>query len=1070
MKLIIIGSVVIVLILIIIIVIAVVVKKQSDIGDVDDTEDTSFKPSTFEQLPASKINTNLQKWTKMRLVNQEQYENGNAGGEGCQWPTSLACDSDDGNFILYGTDVSGFWKSLDGGITWFQSNNGHKSCGVGSIAIDPKNKNHVVTVGNGGKFESGIEYSYDQGQTWNRKQKFSGIYGSRYLRDSLAFDPSSYDSEKGICMRVYFSTPYQLDCDIRNGENLNPVKSANNLFNETTSGFYISTDGGETFVQQTTLAPDGIIRVSKDGNYLFIGTQKGVYYSNDHGKSLQKLSHFQDDEISGIDLVDNNLYVQTFNGIWLSTDYGSTFTEITLGSNYPTSKMAQALKVCPINISRMAITARNVETVYYQTFLYYSHDSGKTWNKWTYDRTSFFHFGDSNCDAREKVIIWNPINQDKLLTFGVDNLLMSTDGGIRWHSPGQISNIMLGAKLTFNYYDTTLLSFGAQDYHGAYTLNGGLYWIPFFNMPGNQYGLFMPDEKTVIGTSLKSWSDGSIPELTLSFDAGKTSNLTGKYVKSAQERRSIQTIQSFKNPETIFVGQYKSIDNGKTFEIMNECDQVFCMNLIEPHEIYGQKIGDPYVIVSYDEGITWKKVNENNPFPDKWGSECTFKVFDMSFDQVNRLLYVIYYTKGKYDSKDMVCIDVDSGNVTFLTDNIPTDYRGSRRIDTCVVDPHYTDLIYIGGSGDYFLNDKSVLRSLDRGKTWEVINTNSENDQNLLGSYGHQVYTIRINYTNGEVLLGSSCYGFYKLSPPYDPNGLNEKVTYHKIVYVTNGGEEIQSDFIANRRFLRPITPTKNGFVFLGWYKDEELSEPFDFENTHITNSIKLYAKWRQSFSVTFIDIDGKLIGKVTQDNEEPIQQIDPPSHRGYVFANYFYDKDITKEFDHMIVLDEDITLYAGYYKTQNETIYPNSDDYNGYLEFRSDNVCVPVFLYDNETKYKCDIDEEVKNRIVPFIDMEYPKNYLITMKMDTRFRGGVTATNRLRKWWQFSGTVFVNKYDVNGNVSVGRTQTQVVNTTKDCRSILVFYYSEEGNSNWKEIRNTIQLNEIVDRNILFEL
>lgn len=46
-----------------------------------------------------------------------------------------------------------------------------------------------------------------------------------------------------------------------------------------------------------------------------------------------------------------------------------------------------------------------------------------------------------------------------------------------------------------------------------------------------------------------------------------------------------------------------------------------------------------------------------------------------------------------------------------------------------------------------------------------------------------------------------------------------------------------------NSLMAKPQDPVKEGYKFEGWYSDEELTTPFDF-NSPITKDIKLYAKW----------------------------------------------------------------------------------------------------------------------------------------------------------------------------------------------------------------------------------
>ena len=44
----------------------------------------------------------------------------------------------------------------------------------------------------------------------------------------------------------------------------------------------------------------------------------------------------------------------------------------------------------------------------------------------------------------------------------------------------------------------------------------------------------------------------------------------------------------------------------------------------------------------------------------------------------------------------------------------------------------------------------------------------------------------------------------------------------------------------------KPVTPTKNGYRFGGWYTDSKYTEPFDFDNPYIYGDTKLYARFTQ--------------------------------------------------------------------------------------------------------------------------------------------------------------------------------------------------------------------------------
>ena len=74
------------------------------------------------------------------------------------------------------------------------------------------------------------------------------------------------------------------------------------------------------------------------------------------------------------------------------------------------------------------------------------------------------------------------------------------------------------------------------------------------------------------------------------------------------------------------------------------------------------------------------------------------------------------------------------------------------------------------------------------------------------------------------------------------------------VSFVTNGGSAMADAIVGDGRTLTtPTTPTKSGYVFSGWYKDEELTEAYDFSEP-VTENFTLYAKWVEAipyYSVT---------------------------------------------------------------------------------------------------------------------------------------------------------------------------------------------------------------------------
>ena len=66
------------------------------------------------------------------------------------------------------------------------------------------------------------------------------------------------------------------------------------------------------------------------------------------------------------------------------------------------------------------------------------------------------------------------------------------------------------------------------------------------------------------------------------------------------------------------------------------------------------------------------------------------------------------------------------------------------------------------------------------------------------------------------------------------------------VVFISNGGSfvDAQSGISYGGKAVCPVNPTKAGYVFGGWYKDEALTEPWNFNVDVVTEYTWLYAKW----------------------------------------------------------------------------------------------------------------------------------------------------------------------------------------------------------------------------------
>ena len=88
---------------------------------------------------------------------------------------------------------------------------------------------------------------------------------------------------------------------------------------------------------------------------------------------------------------------------------------------------------------------------------------------------------------------------------------------------------------------------------------------------------------------------------------------------------------------------------------------------------------------------------------------------------------------------------------------------------------------------------------------------------------------------------------------------IGENPTTHTVTFNSNGGTEIApKEVVSGLKIKAPSTPTKDKYLFRGWYEDSTFNKEFDF-NTPITSDITLYANWEAANSINEIRLAGDI-------------------------------------------------------------------------------------------------------------------------------------------------------------------------------------------------------------------
>ncbi len=657
-----------------------------------------------------------QQWQPVPMVSREIKDAGFFGGEGLQWPQALEIDQLDGSFILYGTDVGGILRSTDGGKTFEPASVGYNARGNCGFAIDPKNNTRAVAVaGNSGENpQHGIYLTTDQGATWTHVLPFGDYNGYRDIRDQIVYDPSSFDPEQGFCTVIYWS---------KTDEN-------------NAGGLFRSLDGGSTWEKMTSDYAASVVKVHPETGWLYVANGN-LYCSRDSGSTFERL----EPGVTDIDVIltqPDHIYALKNDGLYVSSNNGADFTKV-VSSSFP-STGPYGITVCPDRPDSM-IMANYVGT--YNRPRYYSHDGGKTWSKSGIDNT--LAWGAYN--ARPPVFRWAHDGSHALWSFGGAWATRSTDGGktFEWYANG-INLVMVGGLFNFNPAAPDNIFFGFQDQNAGFSTNGG-YTFKYCNVSGlgwggHCYGSFAVDDKTLLTGLASAW--GAPRELRISLDGGNTWNAPGV------TNGGLDVVYGDPaDSSVLFFGNYRSTDRGKTWSEMPECLGVCTSSPVKDRELYG--VFQNTVVRSFDHGMSWEII-----------AAMDGNIRDVAYDHIRNRLYVAMGNDG------LSMVDCVTGVVTDLTNDVARDqYNSSFRPNTVAVDPVQPEVVYAGQSRGSYKTDVSVIRSVNAGESWTVINRNKRMDNTQFGMPGAQeAKCVRVHPVTRELWVGTGCYGFWKIAPP----------------------------------------------------------------------------------------------------------------------------------------------------------------------------------------------------------------------------------------------------------------------------------------------------------------
>lgn len=134
----------------------------------------------------------------------------------------------------------------------------------------------------------------------------------------------------------------------------------------------------------------------------------------------------------------------------------------------------------------------------------------------------------------------------------------------------------------------------------------------------------------------------------------------------------------------------------------------------------------------------------------------------------------------------------------------------------------------------------------------------------------------------------------------------------YRVVFQTAYGTAPAEQKVAlNGKATKPADPTATGYIFKGWYTSQLYTAEFDF-NTPITADTTLYAKWNETYTVTFnVGDHGTAPTAQTVENGGKATKPENPTAKGWRFDGWYTDEKCTARYDFDKAVTANTTLYA---------------------------------------------------------------------------------------------------------------------------------------------------------------
>ena len=206
--------------------------------------------------------------------------------------------------------------------------------------------------------------------------------------------------------------------------------------------------------------------------------------------------------------------------------------------------------------------------------------------------------------------------------------------------------------------------------------------------------------------------------------------------------------------------------------------------------------------------------------------------------------------------------------------------------------------------GVYYYDDTDrntqSLITLGQGCSFTLV----LDDEAISGTYSLDGETLTLTQTDSKTLTATLRNDVITLTYENVQMRFLKKL-YFTVTFDTTGGSEMEAVSVLNGKAVsKPVSdPTREGYVFLGWYTDAQFTSPYLFGAQPVTGDLTLYARWAQTtpgeteYTISYdLGYDGEEIADSQTIGGKLYLPATPAAREGYRFVGWWVSMENDRE------------------------------------------------------------------------------------------------------------------------------------------------------------------------------